>query len=97
MQRPKGRRNTGISPFIAKLHEMLEDHANSHLISWADSSSAFVVHRPLLFSSTLLPRYFRHQKYSSFLRQLNLYSFSKLRSDPETNIFHHPLFTRGDF
>lgn len=59
---------------------MLEDPKNGQLISWGHSSTAFIVHRPLVFSATLLPRYFRHKNYSSFLRQLNLYGFSKLRS-----------------
>ena len=81
MQGQKLKRTTKTSPFITKLHEMLEDPENGHLISWGHNSSTFIVHRPFIFSSTLLPRYFRHKNYSSFLRQLNLYNFTKLRSE----------------
>ncbi len=84
------------SPFILKLSEILETPENGQMISWTESERSFVVHEPYEFSSTLLPKYFRHSNYGSFLRQLNFYSFVKVKSSSETvNEFYHPLFVRG--
>ena len=44
--------------------------------------------------SSVLPQYFRHGNYRSFVRQLNLYGFYKCRSTKQV-IYQHPNFLRG--
>jgi hypothetical protein len=50
----------------------------------------------------VLPLYFKHSKYPSFVRQLNFYSFHKLREDcdvtSDTKVvrFAHEFFRRGN-
>ena len=46
------------------------------------------------FSDRVLLNYFRHQKYSSFQRQLNLYGFHKISKGPETGAYAHDCFLR---
>jgi heat shock transcription factor, other eukaryote len=53
--------------------QLLEDPNNTHLISWTDAGDAFVVHQPDVFARELLPTVFKHNNYTSFVRQLNIY------------------------
>ena len=68
---------------------------NSELIGWTEDDNCFLVHQIDRFSKDLLPLFFRHSNYSSFLRQLNLYGFVKKRyHDDRKHLFTHPLFVR---
>jgi hypothetical protein len=44
------------------------------LIAWSDSGKAFRIEDVTLFSTHVLPKYFRTNKFSSFQRNLNLVS-----------------------
>ncbi|CEP10844.1 hypothetical protein [Parasitella parasitica] len=89
--------------FVNKLYKMLEDLSIQHLISWSDRGDLFSVSNPTAFSKTVLPQYFKHNNWQSFVRQLNMYGFHKvndmihsnLTSDNQTWEFKHPHFRRG--
>ena len=53
---------------------------NVDLVSWSNGDS-FVIVDVEKFSRTVLPKYFKHSKFSSFVRQLNFYGFRKIRSE----------------
>ena len=80
-------------PFLGKLYSMLEDDTASSIISWTPVGDAIVVHQPEAFAQQLLPLYFKHNNFSSFVRQLNTYGFNK--TDPDAWVFGHPEFKRG--
>jgi len=66
--------------FPWRLSTMLTDSEKfpggfQHLVSWIDHGTAFKVHNRSEFTKTILPKYFRMTKYSSFTRQLHAYSF----------------------
>ncbi|GJD11837.1 Heat stress transcription factor B-2a [Galdieria sulphuraria] len=81
------------SPFLRKLLSIVEEKDIEHLCCWTKSGRSFVVWHPIRFENEVLPRYYKHSNFSSFVRQLNQYGFHKLH--PEAWEFGHPLFVRN--
>lgn len=84
--------------FPRRLYKMLQSESgkSSHgMISWSESGEAFRIADVAIFSSIVLPMYFKTSKFSSFQRNLNLYGFSKARRGPNTDMYAHPAFLRG--
>jgi len=89
--------------FVNKLYTMVEDPSIQHLISWAPSGDVFSVSNPTEFSKLVLPQYFKHNNWQSFVRQLNMYGFHKVNdmfhanpsSESQAWEFKHQDFRRG--
>ena len=71
-------------PFPEKLFNMLQyidlqEPELANIVSWQPHGRSFLVHDVPRFESIILPRFFAHNRNSSFLRQLNLWNFKRLR------------------
>ena len=69
--------------FLIKLYEILGKEEYSKIIHWNQNGSYIVITNIHALSKKILPIYFNHQNYSSFVRQLNMYNFHKIRTDPD--------------
>lgn len=72
---------TSLPPFLVKCYEMVNDESTNELISWSESNDSFIIWDESKFASQLLPKYFKHSNFSSFVRQLNIYGFRKIDTD----------------
>lgn len=93
-----------IAIFIVKTFNLVNQAAESGMTGWTDSGTHLAIFDVEGFTR-LLPNFFRHANFRSFIRQLNCYGFRKFRSEEIRQlqgaaaraeaVFHHPHFQRG--
>lgn len=82
-----------LPPFILTLYTMLVESVE--YIRWNSSGTAFEIPDVERLSTDVLPKYFKHENYSSFQRQLNYFGFRKSKKTTSTVCtFSNPHFTR---
>ena len=73
---------------------MVDDPKSDHLIHWLDKGNGFIITCVSTFSEEVLPNYYKHNKYTSFIRQLNIHDFYKSNRQPTkldiNHIYNHP-------
>ncbi|XP_072482846.1 heat shock factor protein 3-like isoform X1 [Notamacropus eugenii] len=97
--------STVLPGFLAKLWALVDDSSTDDVIGWSRNGQSFCILDGQKFSKELLPKYFKHNNLSSFVRQLNMYGFRKVVAVesgmvvPEKNTvieFQHVFFKQGE-
>ncbi|KAJ3882904.1 transcription factor Hsf1 [Lentinula edodes] len=97
--------NPKIPGFLQKLYTLVSDPETDDVICWSESGDSFFVLDPTRLATERLGAFFKHNKFASFVRQLNMYGFHKIphlqqgalrsSSEAEYSQFAHPDFHRG--
>lgn len=88
---PPGR----VPNFVAKMHAILSRPDLADIITWMPHGRAWKVLKPREFEIRVIPTYFEHAKFSSFIRQANGWGFRRITSGRDRNSYYHPLFLRA--
>lgn len=88
-----GRECCSSGSFVSKLYRMV-DSEPSTIVSWIRGGSAFCIVDPKMLAEHCLPKYFRHRRFSSLIRQLNFYSFYRVQ-EGQLTIYQHSFFRKG--
>ena len=90
-------RNEKVESFLLKLNEILNNKSYSQIINWTNDGESIIIKDHNELTKKVLPKYFKHHNYASFVRQLNMYNFHKVRNDSNSNeqIFKHDIFIKG--
>ena len=97
-----------ITHHLNLLHPNIPQHYTLLQINRSEDGLTFIVKNPTLFETTIIPNFYKHNKFTSFVRQLNFYGFRKVKYSDSLRINHkeekttkkywrfkHPNFQRG--
>jgi len=87
-------------PFPFKLHAILDNaptEGYDSIVSWdRECENGFKVHDREAFVNHIIPIFFKHSKYRSFQRMLNMWGFERIREGPSKGVYTHEHFQRGN-
>lgn len=82
--------------FLSKLFDILNNTNNNSAISWDSEGKKIVISDIVKLCNEVLPKFYKHKNYSSFIRQLNLYGFHKTRGILDNSEkYEHEKFTKN--
>jgi len=61
--------------FLMKLYQILETPELNNIIEWGENGKFFKVKNITEFTDKVLPKFFKHNNFASFVRQVNILYF----------------------
>lgn len=81
------------SSFLFKLRDIINDPENSEYIKWRENGFIIYCQNNNSFADNILPKYFKHNSFQSFHKQLNIYNFYVVQNEKkEEKHFCHDTF-----
>ena len=83
--------------FLLKLFQILQTKKYNPFIHWSEDGKSIIISNITELTKKVLPKFFKHRNYASFVRQLNMYNFHKVRNNQNQNeqVFNHENFTKN--
>lgn len=84
--------------FLLILFDILNDTTYNEIIHWNSDGTGFIITNTQKLSDLVLPNFFLHNNFKSFLRQLHIYGFHKNKNyikDSEAQEFKHETFCQN--
>lgn len=81
--------------FPAKMHAILSRPDLADVVTWLPHGRSWKVLKPREFEIRVIPAYFEHSKFSSFIRQANGWGFRRITRGQDRNSYYHESFLRG--
>ena len=91
----KARGHKKLTSFVQKTYELVNDASNAATVAWTSDGMGFSIKSVVDFTERILPKYFKHNNFASFVRQLNMYDFHKSREEGAESVFRHQFFAKG--
>ena len=75
----------------------LNDNTYKQIIHWSNDGLSIIISDTNALTKKVLPQFYKHHNYASFVRQLNMYNFHKIRGNRKINeqTFIHEEFHKG--
>ena len=70
-------KRTRRSLFLVKAYDMVDRADINDIICWNKEGNGFIVRDVERLCDEVLPNYFKHSNFASFVKQLNIYKFEK--------------------
>ena len=77
--------------FPVKLHNILSIPDYQHIITWLPHGRSWQVLQRDALVEKVIPLYFRHRNFSSFMRQVNGWGFRRINKGNKRNSYHHEV------
>ena len=71
--------------FLSKLYQILNTKEYNSCIRWSNDGKSIIISDSVSLTKKVLPKFYNHHNFASFVRQLNMYNFHKIRTDPKGN------------
>ncbi|RHY13154.1 hypothetical protein DYB30_004401 [Aphanomyces astaci] len=85
-----------VPKFLLQLFDILEAESSA-VIKWADDGGSLQILDPVRATQEILPKYFSHNNFQSFQRQLNYFGFRKwTKTKTYICTFSHPCFKKNE-
>ena len=66
--------------FLVKLYKILNENEYNSFIHWSPDGLSIIISDTIGLTKKVLPKFYKHHNFASFVRQLNMYNFRKDRT-----------------
>lgn len=91
-----GTSNEKALTFPLKLMAILSNEEHAKIIAWLPHGKSFCIYNKKEFAESVLPRYFKKSKFTSFTRKLHRWQFVRIPKGPKLSAYHHNFFQRDN-